>query len=342
MKAKIEKARKAYQDFTGRDPPHVKKARLPDKDVAGWKMGPVVGIAYEATRDGKRSKYFHEFKKSAQPDLVSADDGSQLYIAGGKYKVTDRGIEDMPRLFVVNPSPRRGRAKRKAAPMARRRRRHTVARRTRQVAVFHTNPRRRRRRHSVRRYARNPARRHYARNPIRHRRRRTSVRRYRRNPSIRRAAGGAANFTKMLLPAIGIGAGAIGSEIVMGYLPLPATWKTGVMRHVTKGVVGVSLGLVLGKVFRMRRLGNFFALGAVAIATHDAIKEYLSAHVPSIPGLSGMGMYSRALPSQFRGMGYVNSGSPIRLGEYRHALPSQFHGATTVHGTGGEMNNFVA
>src|SRR5207249_11178912 len=55
------------------------------RDVTGWKMGPVVGIAYEAKRDGKTKQYFHEFKKKARPDLVAKDDGSQLYIDGGKY-----------------------------------------------------------------------------------------------------------------------------------------------------------------------------------------------------------------------------------------------------------------
>src|SRR5882724_6002410 len=135
MRPPVKRAVKAYQDFTGRRPAKVRNSRLPDNDVTGWEMGPMVGVAYEAVRDGKRQQYFHEFKKSARPNLVAQDDGKKLYIEGGKYHVTDRGIEDMPQLFVVNPSPRKGRTKRKARPMARRRRTSTRRRATRQVAI---------------------------------------------------------------------------------------------------------------------------------------------------------------------------------------------------------------
>lgn len=335
----IKRAQKAFEDFTGRKAPHVKKANLPDRDVSGWKMGPVVGIAYQAKRDGKTAQYFHEFKPSARPDLISQDDGKQLYIAGGKYTVTDRGIEDMPKLFVVNPSARKGRAKRKAPMATRRRRRSTVARRrTRQVAVFNSNPirRRRRRRSTARTFRRNPVRVvRTMRNP---RRRRAAVRRFRRNPSARRIGGGAINFGRMILPAIGIGAGAIGSELIMGYLPIPANFKTGPMRHVTKGAVGVAAGLFLGKVLKQKRLGNFFALGAVAIATHDFLKEQIAARAPGVQ----FGQYSRALPGQFGGMGYVNSGSAVRLGQYVDTPNAGLGGSYTQHGVGGEMRDFTA
>lgn len=329
------KAVKAYKDFSGHAPQKVKRARLDDRDVTGWQMGPVVGVAYEARRDGVTKQYFHEFKKAARPNLVSRDDGKQLYIEGGKYKVTDRGIEDMPQLFVVNPSPRSGaRPKRKARPMVRRRRTATRRRATRQVAVFRANPiRRRRRRTTHRRYARNPSRRRLVANPIRrHRRRRTTVRHYRRNPS-RRSGAIAANFGKMLLPAAGIGLGAVGTEILMGYLPIPANFKTGVARHITKGAVGVAAGLILGKVFRMKRLGNFFALGAVAIAVHDAAKEMIASRMPSVT----MGQYRPPIRGSFGGMGYVNPAATARLG-YMAPIHGSFGNASTQHGTGGETN----
>lgn len=215
--------------------------------------------------------------------------------------------------------------------MARRRRTATRRRATRQVAVFRANPiRRRRRRSTVRRYARNPIRR-MVRNPIRRRRRATSVRRFRRNPSARRMAGGAVNFGKMLMPAAGIGLGAVGTEILMGYLPIPASFKAGVMRHVTKGVVGVAAGMLIGKVLRQKRLGNYFALGAVAIAVHDAVKEVIASRMPAIQ----MGQYTRSVGSSFGGMGYVNPASVARLGQYVHTPASSFAGHAT---TGGETD----
>jgi len=311
----LERARRGYADFTGHAPTKVSRARLPDEDRAAWKMGKLEGVAYEATRDGKTEKYFHEFKRHARPDLVAQDDGKQLYITGGRYKVTDRGVEDMPALFVVNPSKRpsqRGGTKKGKSPM--RRRRRTRARRaTRQVAVFRANPiRRRRRRHAA----------------ASHHTARRSVRRYRRNPIVRTMrrrrrgaalAGGALNLGKMLVPAIGIGAGAVGSELIMGYLPLPAQLKQGAMRHITKGAVGIGAGMILAKGLKQRRLGNAFALGAVVIAAHDWIKEILVARMPALK----FGAYVPTMP----GLGYTSPGQVMALGEYVNTAPGGFAGA---------------
>lgn len=317
----------------------MRSTALDSHDVDGWRLGRTVGVAYEAVRDGKRERYFHEFKRTAAPDLVVRDDGRQLYFAGGSYKVASRGIEDMPELFMVNPLPRRrkasGSTKRKPAAMARsarapRRRRRT----TRQVAFFNANPRRRRRAAPRRRsFARNPlpARRRrrraltsYRRNslPLRARRRRT----YKRNPI------GGISLKNFLIPAMGVGGGAVLAEIAMGYLPIPANLKTGVARHVTKGVVGIGAGMLVGKVFKMKRLGNAIALGAVVIATHDAIKEAIASRMPSIP----MGMYRAPIRSSFAGMGYFNPGQVIpQLGQYVQPIASSFEGAGV---TGGETD----
>lgn len=343
--SRIKKAAKAYEDFSGHKPSKIRRSKLPDENVTGWEMGPVIGVAYEATRDGETKPYFHEFKKTARPRLVARDDGRQLYIDGGKYKVTERGIEDMPYLMTVNPSPRKGRRKaaRSAKPMARRRRLtarrnpRSRRRRTSQVAVFRANPARRRRRSSVRGRRRSI----FARNPIRRRRRRSVA--MRRNPIRRRrmrrnpmSSGGAINFGKMLLPAMGIGAGAVGSEIIMGYLPIPASWKTGALRHITKGAVGVGAGYLIGKVLKQKRLGNFFMLGAVAIATHDWLKEMIASRWSSIPGLSGYGYVNPGSVARFSGMGYqraVPSAVAPRLG-YQRAVPSavaaRMGGAATI------------
>lgn len=322
---KAQRAAKAYEDFTGRKPTVARVSRLPSQNVTGWQMGPLVGVAYEATRDGKRQRYFHEFKKSARPNLVAQDDGRKLYIEGGRYKVTDRGVEDMPLLFTVNPSPRSGRhvRKGKSKPMARRRTATRRRRRTSQVAIFRANPVRRRRRrvHRARRRA-SPA--LFARNPIRRRRRR-SVARYARNPARRRhyrrnPTGGLAmgRLSSLIMPAAGVGLGAIGAEVIMGYLPIPANLKTGVAREVTKGVVGIVAGWAIGKVLRQPRLGRFIQFGAVVIATHDAAKAFLASRLTSVPGLNGMG-YMRTVPG-LNGMGFVNPGSTIRLG-YMPTMP---------------------
>ena len=335
------RAARAFEAFTGAQPRQVRSAPLDSHDVDGWRLGRTVGVAYEAVRDGKRERYFHEFKRSAAPDLVVRDDGRQLYFAGGSYKVASRGIEDMPDLFIVNPLPRRrkasGAAKRKPAAMARsaapRRRRRS----TRQVAVFNTNPRRRRAA---------PRRRSYARNPLpalRRRRRRRTLTTYRRNPvralrrrrTYKRNPIGGISLKNFLIPAMGVGGGAVLAEIGMGYLPIPAALKTGVARHVTKGAVGIAGGMILSRVFKMKRLGNAVALGAVVIATHDAIKEAIAQRMPAIQ----MGMYRAPIRSSFAGMGYANPGQVIpQLGQYVQPIASSFDGASGANGGGGETD----
>jgi hypothetical protein len=320
-----QRAVQAFEDFTGETPTKLTRSRLPDHDVTGWKMGPMVGVAYEARRDGQVKQYFHEFKKSARPNLVAQDDGRQLYIEGGRYKVTDRGIEDMPLLFAVNPSPRSGRkgSKKGKSAMARRatsRRR----RRSSQVAIFKANPVRRRRRRTHRSRARSRTRTVYMTNPARRRRRyrrnpvaRRSHRRrsFRRNPTSGLSMG---SLGQLIVPAAGVGLGAIGAEVIMGYLPIPANLKTGVAREVTKGLVGIAAGWAIGKVLRQQRLGRFIQFGAVVIAVHDAAKAFLASRLTNVPGLNGMG-YMRTIPG-INGMGFVNPGSTIRLG-YMPTVP---------------------
>lgn len=286
------RAQKGYEAFTGYKPKYVDRKELDSKSVAGYKMGPIVGIAYEADRDGEKSQYFHKFKKSARPDLVARDDGKQLYVTGGNYKITDRGIEDkMPGLFVINPSPRRKSQKKAKSTMAVRRRRKRA-----RTTSFRVNPVRRRRARSRRRsVALAPMRR----NPIRRRRRRSVAvagRRYRRNPM--RSLGGVMNFGSLLMPGLMVGGGAVGSEIITAYLPIPAAWKTGYIRHVVKGGVGVAAGIALAKFGKQRKLGEFLALGAIAIAAHDLIKDVISTTAPNIK----MGEYLNG------NLGYSNPG----------------------------------
>ena len=196
------------------------------------------------------------------------------------------------------------------------RRRHA----TRQVAIFRGNPTKRRRRHRVggaamvRRFRRNPA------------------RRFRRNPSG--LAGGIKHLPMLLIPAVGIGAGAVAAEMFMGYLPIPASWKSGVLRQVTKGAVGLAAGWILSTFLKQKKLGLYVAAGAVVIAVHDAIKEAITARLPSAPG--AFGQYVLPLPSQFAGyrrgggMGYVNPAQTQHLGQYTRPLPSQFSGVAPI------------
>lgn len=342
--SRYAKAAHAFEDFTGDRPTKVRRARLDDKPVTAWQMGPAVGVAYEAVRDGEKAQYFHEFAKKARPTLVARDDGRQLYLIGGDYTVTERGIEDMPDMFIVNPSSR-GNASPKRKTMAlpkrsrsgrflkggggnRKARRASTSRRrapTRQVALFTANPtpkRRRPRRAAAKRSA-------------------GKTRRYRRNPSGRKMLGG---IGSLLMPAAGVAGGAVGIEILMGYIPFPAAWKSGLMRQVTKGALGVAVGYGVGKFLKQKKLGFYLMAGALVIAVHDGIKEVLTARAPAIAGRGAFGQYVNGPRRQFagRGMGYVNPARVATMGQYVAPLASQFAGDAPLFARPGGETNFVA
>lgn len=294
------RAAKSYTDFTGHLPQTSYTVQLDDAPTAAYRLGPMVGVAYEATRDGVTDQYFHRFNKKARPDLVVKHDGSQLYVVRGSYKVGRRGIEDMPPLMVVNPSSRprlrrssKGRFMPAAArPHRRRRRAGAAALFARNPSGFHRIRRRIRRRAAARRapvvFKVNPTRRRH-------------VRRYRRNP-----IGGAGNLriASLVMPAAAIGVGAIGSELMMGYLPLPANLKTGPMRNLTKGVISLAAGALVAKFFS-RKIGEAFALGGMTIAFHDAGKDLILKMMPA----AQFGAYMR--PGSMHGLGYYSPGNQV-------------------------------
>lgn len=89
---KINKAVKLFENFTGENPEYIDTVDLPVDSVA-MAIGHCDAVMYETVRDGKKEKYIHKFKKGARPVLAVSSDGKQLYILGGNYIFTDRGIE---------------------------------------------------------------------------------------------------------------------------------------------------------------------------------------------------------------------------------------------------------
>lgn len=92
----LKRAEAAFQRFTGTPATVIEQHFPPPMAGAAWALGPVPEIHYIATRDGRTFEYVHKFKKSARPLLAASSDGSMLYLLGGAYGVTDRGIEDDP------------------------------------------------------------------------------------------------------------------------------------------------------------------------------------------------------------------------------------------------------
>jgi hypothetical protein len=91
--AELDRADDKLHSFTGSYAGKVTKVNA-RQIKTGFVIGPALGVAYRATRDGETKNYFHEFRKKSQPHLISDSDGTQLGFVGGRYQFTDRGIED--------------------------------------------------------------------------------------------------------------------------------------------------------------------------------------------------------------------------------------------------------
>jgi len=110
------------------------------------------------------------------------------------------------------------------------------------------------------------------------------LRQYRRNPDKFSLKG---FFKQSLMPsAIGAG-GALGLDLVLGYLPIPDTMKTGAMRPIVRiaGAVGIGMlaGMIAGK-----RTGEQVGAGALTVVLYDTLKGYAKTAMPTLP-LSGVG-----------------------------------------------------
>jgi len=88
-----EKATKLLQKFSGRsDFDHqIVNIELPETAAV---MGNLVGLIYEADKDDEVAQYIHEFDPASQPVLAVSPNGKQLFIVGGRFQVTSRGIVD--------------------------------------------------------------------------------------------------------------------------------------------------------------------------------------------------------------------------------------------------------
>lgn len=187
----------------------------------------------------------------------------------------------MSQLMLINPRRKRRSAKKTRARSHKRRSR---------VVALRANPRRKHRR-AARRVSRR------------------SVMRMHRNPVFkrrsRRSGGGRVTFkgfaTGTLIPsAIGAG-GALGLDLVMGYVPLPAMLTTGMLRPVTRLAGAALIGWIASMVSSRQTAANVTA-GAVTVVLYDTFKGWLKTAAPNLP-LAG-----------YPNIGWVNPG--MSVGEY--------------------------
>jgi hypothetical protein len=83
-----------YESFSGHDAEVIGTVQIPDDVSVGVCIGTLDGVLYTTVRDGVTERYIHEFKSRDKPMLVVSPDGEQMWIVGGNYDFTERGIVD--------------------------------------------------------------------------------------------------------------------------------------------------------------------------------------------------------------------------------------------------------
>jgi hypothetical protein len=93
-KTEIQAASNLYERFTGHTPESVGKIKLPPMPKVGVVIGEIDGVMYTTVRDGVEEKYIHKFSRRSKPLFVVSPDGKQIFLVGGQYNFTERGIVD--------------------------------------------------------------------------------------------------------------------------------------------------------------------------------------------------------------------------------------------------------
>ena len=93
-RADEKEAARLYERFTGHDAQEAGRIEKPVIPEALAMIGTCDGILYTTVRDGVTEKYIHKFKAAARPIFAVSPDGSQIYLLGGDYNFTERGIVD--------------------------------------------------------------------------------------------------------------------------------------------------------------------------------------------------------------------------------------------------------
>jgi hypothetical protein len=93
-RVQIRNASKLYSDFSGHEASEYETLDKPILPDVMLKVGEIDFVGYTTVRDGKTEKYIHKFSKKCRPLFTVSHDGKQLFMLGGSYDFTERGIVD--------------------------------------------------------------------------------------------------------------------------------------------------------------------------------------------------------------------------------------------------------
>lgn len=90
----VRKAKKLYEDFRETSAKRARKIRI-KYPRAVMVMGYCEAILYSTTHNGEAKLYKHKFAKGSRALLCAGPGPNQLYLIGGRFHVTERGIVDL-------------------------------------------------------------------------------------------------------------------------------------------------------------------------------------------------------------------------------------------------------
>lgn len=92
-RAEIAAASSLLESFSGKEAQRIIDVKFPKVPRVGLVFGELIEVGYRSRRDGQLYRHTFRLKKS-RPLLAASSDGKSVYIVGGRYAFTDRGIED--------------------------------------------------------------------------------------------------------------------------------------------------------------------------------------------------------------------------------------------------------
>jgi len=94
--ADLEEAVDEYESFHwGNAADSVEPVELPDPPRTLVLIGDLEGVIYRTAKGGRKKESFIHFHDDAKPPKLAYDPKTgQMYILGGKYRITPHGIED--------------------------------------------------------------------------------------------------------------------------------------------------------------------------------------------------------------------------------------------------------
>lgn len=92
--SQVAQARALYREFSGHDGDETEIIDVDDMPRAVLVIGSLEGVIYSTVRDGVAEKYVHRFRAKSRPMLCASPDGERLFIVGGDFEFTERGIVD--------------------------------------------------------------------------------------------------------------------------------------------------------------------------------------------------------------------------------------------------------